>query len=140
MDITARQFGRIEAACYALAKLTEKDAVGPVLVNTIREQLDEVAETAYPGELDAARMDDFSDDDFDRNAGIRQYGREVIANGAGLIPAIRRICEHFNLTQKEFAEIIGTSATTLSMAMTGKRERDTLLCRMTEFFGIGKEA
>ena len=42
MDITARQFGRIEAACYALAKLTEKDAVGPVLVNTIREQLDEV--------------------------------------------------------------------------------------------------
>ena len=39
-----------------------------------------------------------------------------------------------------FAEIIGTSATTLSMAMTGKRERDTLLCRMTEFFGIGKEA
>lgn len=140
MDITARQFGRIEAACYALAKLAEKDAVGPVLVNTIREQLDEVAETAYPGELDAPLMDDLPDGGSDWNAEIRQYGREVIENGAGLIPAIRLICEHFDLTQKEFAEIIGTSETTISMAMTGKCERDTLLCRMTEFFGTGKEA
>lgn len=138
MDITARQFGRIEAACYALAKLTEKDAVGTVLVNIIREQLDEVAETAYPGELNSSDLSDLPDGDSDWNAEIRRYGREVIKNGAGLIPAIRLICEHFDLTQKEFAEIIGTSETIISMAMTGRRERDTLLCRMTEFFGTGK--
>lgn len=140
MDITARQIGRIEAACYALAKLTEKDAVGTVLVNTIREQLDEIAETAYPGELDAPDLSDLPDGDSDWNAEIRRYGREVIENGAGLIPAIRLICEHFGLTQKEFAGIIGTSETTISTAMTGRHERNTLLCRMTEFFGTGKEA
>ena len=140
MNITARQIGRIEAACYALTKLTEKDAVGTVLVNTIREQLDEVAETAYPGELDAPDLSDLPDGDSDWNTEIRRYGREVIENGAGLIPAIRLICEHFGLTQKEFAGIIGTSETTISTAMTGRHERNTLLCRMTEFFGTGKEA
>ena len=66
---------------------------------------------------------------------IRAYGREVIAQGAGLIPAIRLIREEFGLSQKDFAELIGTSETTLSMAMTGKKERETLICKMTEFFG-----
>lgn len=66
---------------------------------------------------------------------IRAYGRDVIAKGAGLIPAIRLIREEFGLSQKDFAELIGTSETTLSMAMTGKKERETLICKMTEFFG-----
>lgn len=140
MDITARQIGRIEAACYALAKLMENSGVGTVLVNTIREQLDEVAETAYPGELSAPDLSDPPDGGSDWNAEIRQYGREVIENGAGLIPAIRLICEHFGLKQKEFAEIIGVSETSLSASMTGGKVRGILLCRMTEFFGTGKEA
>ena len=140
MDITARQIGRIEAACYALAKLAEKDAVGTVLVNTIREQLDEVAETAYPGELDAPDLSDLPDGDSDWNAEIRRYGREVIENGAGLIPAIRLICEHFDLTQKEFAEIIDISESAASMTLIDKEKRNEWLCRMTEFFGTGKEA
>lgn len=140
MDITARQIGRIEAACYALAKLTEKNEVGAVLVNTIREQLDEVAETAYPGELSAPDLSDPPDGGSDWNAEIRQYGREVIENGAGLIPAIRLICEHFDLTQKEFAGIIGISESAASMTLIDKEKRNEWLCRMTEFFGTGKEA
>lgn len=138
MDITARQIGRIEAACYALAKLTEKNEVGAVLVNTIREQLDEVAETAYPGELSAPDLSDPPDGGSDWNAEIRQYGREVIENGAGLIPAIRLICEHFDLTQKEFAGIIGISESAASMTLIDKEKRNEWLCRMTEFFGTGK--
>ena len=101
MELSARQFGRIEAACAALTKLTEKNEVGTVLVNTIREQ-------------------------------------EILRQGAGLIPAIRMICQHFGLTQKEFAEIIGVSETSLSASMNGE-VRDILLRRMTEFFGDGKE-
>lgn len=143
MELSARQFGRIEAACAALAKLTEKNEVGTVLVNTIREQLDEAAETAFPGELIIpSLMDDLEDSDVSSGGGtserteeIRNYGQEILRQGAGLIPAIRMICEHFGLTQKEFAEMIGTSETTLSMAMTGKGERTTLLCRAAEFFG-----
>ena len=41
MEITARQFGRIEAASAALAKHAEHNEVATVLVNLIREQLDD---------------------------------------------------------------------------------------------------
>ena len=147
MELSARQFGRIEAACAALTKLTEKNEVGTVLVNTIREQIDEAAETAFPGELIPALMDDLEDSDLSSRGGtsewneeIRNYGQEILRQGAGLIPAIRMICEHFGLKQKEFAEIIGVSETSLSASMNGGKVRDILLCRMTEFFGDGKEA
>ena len=146
MELSARQFGRIEAACAALTKLTEKNEVGTVLVNTIREQLDEAAETAFPGELIPALMDDLEDSsdvssggrNAEWNEEIRNFGREILRQGAGLIPAIRMICEHFGLKQKEFAEIIGVSETSLSESMNGE-VRDILLRRMTEFFGDGKE-
>ena len=42
MRITARQLGRIEAACFGLAEFTKNNSVAATLVNTIREQLDEV--------------------------------------------------------------------------------------------------
>ena len=147
MELSAKQFGRIEAACAALAKHAEHNEVATVLVNLIREQLDEAAETAYPGELTPDCM--VEPEDFDVSSGggtsewnekIRNYGREILRQGAGLIPAIRLICEHFGLKQKEFAEIIGTSQTTVSAALSGGEIRPVLLCRMTEFFGDGKEA
>ena len=46
MRITARQLGRIEAACYGLAEFTKNNSVATTLVNTIREQLDEVLSDA----------------------------------------------------------------------------------------------
>ena len=92
-------------------------------------------------------MDDLEDSDLSSRGGtsewneeIRNYGREILRQGAGLIPAIRMICQHFGLKQKEFAEIIGVSETSLSASMNGGKVRDILLRRMTEFFGDGEEA
>lgn len=56
-----------------------------------------------------------------------------------IIPAIRMLLEHYRMRQKEFATLIGTSETTISTALTGGVIRPSLLCRMTEFFGDGKE-
>ena len=148
MEITAVQFGRIEAACAALAKHAEHNEVVTVLVNLIRKQLDEIEKTAYPGELTLPLMDDLPEEEVSiplpREAApdpseVRKYGQELLAHGAGVIPAIRMIIEHYGMRQKEFAALIGTSETTVSTALAGGEIRPVLLCRMTEFFGDGKE-
>lgn len=148
MEITAVQFGRIEAACAALAKYAEHNEVATVLVTLIREQLDEISQTASLGELTLPLMDDLPDEEEGMvrpreaapdPAEVRNYGRELLAHGAGIIPAIRMILEHYGMRQKEFAALIGTSETTISTALAGGEIRPSLLCRMTEFFGDGKE-
>ena len=149
MEITAVQFGRIEAACAALAKHAGHNEVATVLVNLIREQLDEIGNTAYPGELTLPLLDDLPAEEVSipspretapapGPAEIRRYGRELLANGAGIVPAIRLILEHYGMRQKDFAALIGTSKTTISTALTGGVIRPILLCRMTEFFGDGE--
>lgn len=147
MEITAVQFGRIEAACAALAKHAGHNEVATVLVNLIRDQLDGIGKTAYPGELTLPLMDDLPDEEVSiplpreaapEPAEIRRYGRELLARGAGIVPAIRMILEHYGMRQKEFAALIGTSKTTVSAALAGGEIRPVLLCRMTEFFGDGK--
>ena len=136
------------SACAALAKHAEHNEVVTVLVNLIREQLDEIGNTAYPGELTLPLMDDLPEEevsiplpreDAPDPAEIRKYGRELLARGAGIVPAIRMILEHYGMRQKEFATLIGTSETTISTALAGGVIRPSLLCRMTEFFGDGKE-
>lgn len=162
MEITAVQFGRIEAACAALAKHAEHNEVVTVLVNLLSKQLDEIGRTAYPGELTLPLIDDLPDEGKScsfspvansiescgigrpREAApapseVRKYGQELLAHGAGIIPAIRMLLEHYGMRQKEFATLIGTSETTISTALTGGVIRPSLLCRMTEFFGDGKE-
>ncbi len=57
MEITARQFGRIEAASAALAKHAEHNEVATVLVNLIREQLD-IAPTASHCPMNPRPIDD----------------------------------------------------------------------------------
>ena len=52
MDMTSRQLGRVEACCFALEEATEKNLVAARLVKVIRETLDEITQTAFPGELD----------------------------------------------------------------------------------------
>lgn len=122
MEITARQFGRIEGVCYALAKLTERNDVGAVLVNTIKEQLDEIAMTDHYGELysgDPAACDgQFMG--YPTRAELCAYGREVIDGGAGLITATRLICEHFGWSQKNFAAATGLCESTVSDALRGR--------------------
>lgn len=151
MEITAVQFGRIEAACAALAKHAEHNEVATVLVNLIRRQLDELKKTAYSGELEpppdlspadavpagTIRAEEPARHDRGWTEEIRKHGRELLAQGAGIIPAIRMICGRFDLTQAQFAGMLGTSATTLSTALSGGTVRRILLARMAEFFGDG---
>ena len=51
MEITSRQFGQIEAACFALEEATEKNNTALRLVKVIKDNLAEIAKTAYAGEL-----------------------------------------------------------------------------------------
>ena len=51
MKITSRQFGQIEAACFALEEATEKNNTALRLVKVIKDNLAEIAKTAYPLEL-----------------------------------------------------------------------------------------
>ena len=162
MEITARQFGRIEAASAALAKYAEHNEVATVLVTLIREQLDEIGKTAVAGELTLPLADGLPDEGKSRSfspvansigsctiglpreaapapSEVRKYGQELLAHGTGIIPAIRMILEHYGMRQKEFAALIGTSETTVSTALAGGEIRPSLLFRMTEFFGDGKE-
>ena len=87
MKITSRQLGRIEAACCGLAEFAKNNTVATTLVNTIREQLDEVLadfcsrQNALPNEADlcehhtiAEAMPAFAEE-------IRCYGQNLIANG-----------------------------------------------------------
>ena len=142
MEITARQMGRIEAACYALAKLTERNEVGTVLVNTIREQLDEIEQTAEPYELNtipAVRFREARPEPFDA-AGtlreqIRDFGRKMLDRGEGLVPMLRALCGLYALTKAELARLLGASRTAVSLALTGREVRPLLLARCAEFFG-----
>ena len=52
MEITARQFGRLEAVGYALRKYAEKNDVGTVLVGTLEEVLHEIEAADDLHELD----------------------------------------------------------------------------------------
>ena len=132
MNITERQFGRIEAACFALAKLTERNEVGTVLVNTIREILDEI-DTIHD-DLDG--FDHLITEKTDRKlAEIREYGREVLSGKEGTIPAIRLICDRFGFRDYEFARLIGSSPAALSRYMNSRVRSSEVLARLTEFFG-----
>ena len=51
MEITSRQFGQIEAACFALEEATEKNNTALRLVKVIKDNLAEIAKTAYQLEL-----------------------------------------------------------------------------------------
>lgn len=145
MEITARQLGRIEAACYALAKLAERNEVGTVLVNTIREQLDEIEQTADPYELNnlpappSGRPRETQPDLFDA-AGtlreqIRDFGRQMLERGEGLIPTLRAVCGCYELTQAELARMLGASRTAVCLAFHDRKVRQILLARCAEFFG-----
>ena len=135
MEITARQLSRIEAACTALATHTQHNEVGTVLVNLIREQLAEIEVTASPtvpgpGATAVAG----------KTEEIRSYGRELIREGTGLIPAIRMIRARFGMSHRALAKLLGTSKTIVTSALSGVEIRPILLCRMAEVFGEGEEA
>ena len=140
MEITARQLGRIEAACYALAKLAERNEVGTVLVNTIREQLDEIEQTADPYEMpepgrDAFDRTRFCPDPQVTREEIRSFGRKMLDRGEGLIPTLRAISSCYDLPNSRLARLLGCSRTAVSLAFNDRKVRQILLARCAEFFG-----
>ncbi len=140
MKITARQLGRIEAACYGLAEFTKNNSVATTLVNTIREQLDEVLadyhshQTALPNTADLCKnhtptdvMPAFAEE-------IRCYGQNLIANGGTIQEVTDAILKEFGLFRVEFAKILGVNHQRLSEALQGN-PRPMYKAKFAEFFG-----
>ena len=140
MKITARQLGRIEAACYGLAEFTKNNSVATTLVNTIREQLDEVLadfcnrQNTFPNEADlcdpitpAETMPAYAEK-------IRNYGRNLIANGGTIQQVTNAILKEFGLFKFEFAELLGVDHQRISEALQNT-PRSIYKAKFAEFFG-----
>ena len=139
MKITARQLGRIEAACYGLAEFTKNNSVAATLVNTIREQLDEVLSDASDlsdlSELSDLRNHSDSGSDLPAYAEeIRSYGQNLIANGGTIQQVTDAILKEFGLFRVEFAELLGVNHQRLSEALQGN-PRPMYKAKFAEFFG-----
>ena len=140
MKITARQLGRIEAACYGLAEFTKNNSVATTLVNTICEQLDEVLadyhshQTALPNTSDLCKnhtpadvMPAFAEE-------IRCYGQNLIDNGGTIQEVTDAILKEFGLFRVELAELLGVNHQRLSEALQGN-PRPMYKAKFAEFFG-----
>ena len=148
MEITSRQFGQIEAACFALEEDTEKNNTALRLVKVIKDNLAEIAKTAYPLELvfefDQPELpmveSDPSDpsapsDPSDKLSEIRLYGQELINQGATMKALIKMVMEHFALTQDAFAHLIKVNQGSLSKYLRNGESKDAVITGGTEFFG-----
>ena len=134
MKITARQLGRIEAACYGLAEFTKNNSVAATLVNTIREQLDEVLLDAF----DLSDLSDLSDTMPELTEEIRSYGRSLIANGGTIQEVTGAVLKEFGLFRVELAELLGVNHQRLSEALQGN-PRPMYKAKFAEFFGDDTE-
>ena len=140
MKITARQLGRIEAACYGLAEFTKNNSVATILVNTIREQLDEALadyhshQTALPNTADLCKNHTPADVMPAFVEEIRCYGQNLIANGGTIQEVTDAILKEFGLFRVEFAEILGVNHQRLSEALQGN-PRPMYKAKFAEFFG-----
>ena len=145
MEITSRQFGQIEAACFALEEATEKNNTALRLVKVITDNLAEIAKTAYPleiafefeePELPLAQSDPSDPSDpSDKLSDIRRYGQEIINQGATMKELIKMVMEHFSLTQDAFAHLIKVNQGSLSKYLRNGERKDAVITGVTEFFG-----
>ena len=155
MEITSRQFGQIEAACFALEEATEKNNTALRLVKVIKDNLAEIAKTAYPLELvfefdqpelpivesdqsdllATAKQREDGSDPSDKLSEIRLYGQELINQGATMKELIKMVMEHFSLTQDAFAHLIKVNQGSLSKYLRNGERKDAVITGVTEFFG-----
>ena len=157
MEITSRQFGQIEAACFALEEATEKNNTALRLVKVIKDNLAEIAKTAYPLEL----VFEFDQPELPMGLAcphatgepgpvgpsaaktlegkqvdeIRLYGQELINQGATMKELIKMVMEHFSLTQDAFAHLIKVNQGSLSKYLRNGERKDAVITGVTEFFG-----
>ena len=158
MEITSRQFGQIEAACFALEEATEKNNTALRLVKVIKDNLAEIAKTAYPLELvfefdqPELPMEEIGSVGQVGQVGqvgpsaakalegkqvdeIRLYGQELINQGATMKELIKMVMEHFSLTQDAFAHLIKVNQGSLSKYLRNGERKDAVITGVTEFFG-----
>ena len=142
MEITSRQFGQIEAACFALEEATEKNNTALRLVKVIKDNLAEIAKTAYPLELvfefdqpELPMVESDPSDPSDKLSEIRLYGQELINQGATMKELIKMVMEHFSLTQDAFAHLIKVNQGSLSKYLRNGERKDAVITGVTEFFG-----
>ena len=141
MEITNRQFGQIEAACFALEEATEKNNTALRLVKVIKDNLAEIAKTAYPLELvfefdqELPMVESDPSDPSDKLSEIRLYGQELINQGATMKELIKMVMEHFALTQDAFAHLIKVNQGSLSKYLRNGERKDAVITGVTEFFG-----
>lgn len=160
MEITSRQFGQIEAACFALEEATEKNNTALRLVKVITDNLAEIAKTAYPLEI----AFEFEEQELPMGLAcphakgepgpvgqvgpsaakalegkqveeIRLYGQELINQGATMKELIKMVMEHFSLTQDAFAHLIKVNQGSLSKYLRNGERKDAVITGVTEFFG-----
>ena len=152
MEITNRQFGQIEAACFALEEAAKKNNTALRLVKVITDNLAEIAKTAYPLEIafefeepelpmvesdpsDLLATAKHSEDGSDKLSEIRRYGQEIINQGATMKELIKMVMEHFALTQDAFAHLIKVNQGSLSKYLRNGERKDAVITGVTEFFG-----
>ena len=164
MEITARQFGRLEAVGYALRKYAEHNEVGTTLVNTLEEVLHEIEAADDLHELDGFLPPLAAVDEEDqipataandqaatserrdnpkrhvcRDAGliedVRAYAAELTEQGAGLVTILRMVKEHFGLTGSRFAAMLHVRNQSLNDALKRGVVSPNLLARAADFFG-----
>ena len=148
MEITARQFGQIEAACSALEEATEKNNTALRLVSVIKENLVEIAKTYSPLEIviefeepdlqltqpaAAERSEDKSTPS--DKSGIKLYGQELINQGITMKELIKMVMERFGLTQDAFALLIKVNQGSLSKYLRNGERKDAVITGITDFFG-----
>ena len=148
MEITPRQYGRLEMAAWALAKHSEHNEVCMVLSKGIMQVLDEIADGDDLDELrreipdwhdDAGRLPDVPDW---RDGAARQDADDKLTRirltvamheGESLADIIRAIKED-GTDQKTLAGILGVNPARITEAVQGK-PRPSFVARFAEVLG-----
>ena len=145
MEITAREFGRLEACCFALEEMAEKNPVALRLVQLFHEVLEDVELTAVPGEAEplpdwcgtTPTTSDKSDrSDRSDKSDIRSYGQSI-AEGCTPRELVRSVQREFGLSQNAVARLIGVNSGSLSRFLNKGERRDAVLSALAAFFGGG---
>lgn len=153
MEITPRQYGRLEMAAWALAKHSEHNEVCMVLSKGIMQVLDEIADGDDLDELrreipdlqdDAGRLPDIPDW---RDGAGRQTDDDLLVQcrlivaahqGESLGKMIEAVKAGANISGSKLARLLGVNKARISEALNGKA-KPYFVERFAEILGEGKE-
>ena len=151
MEITPRQYGRLEMAAWALAKHSEHNEVCTVLANGLMQVLDEIADSDDLDELrreipdwddDAGRLPDVPDW---RDGAARQTDDDLLVlcrlivaahQGQSLAKMIEAVKAGAGISGSRLARLLGVNKARISEALNGKA-KPHFKERFTEILGEG---